>query len=175
MEENNNYIDTSKKKAAIILKVLGLSFLAIGLTLTIIGVVDFFNSYESQIPPRLFALIIVGASLLFFGLLLTLYGFMGSINRYVIEQTAPIGKDAANYILKGTRNETVNTLKEATSAVASDLNKSKTIICPSCHSSNEIGAKFCFNCGASLTKTCLSCGEINDVFSNYCHKCGTKF
>lgn len=50
--------------------------------------------------------------------------------------------------------------------------------CPNCHSKNDIGAKFCRECGNELIqpeeKQCKSCGTVNTVDVRFCFKCGSK-
>ncbi|MFA6862101.1 MAG: zinc-ribbon domain-containing protein [Bacilli bacterium] len=75
-------------------------------------------------------------------------------------------------MLDGTRDETVKTVKSCVDTIKTDNTSSSGIVCPSCGTKNEPGAKFCDHCGASLTKTCSSCGEVNYIDSSYCRKCG---
>lgn len=50
------------------------------------------------------------------------------------------------------------------------------IICPLCHTENELGDKYCQFCGFSLKdyKICPSCGYITKEGDNFCGDCGTK-
>src|SRR5580658_10914034 len=45
--------------------------------------------------------------------------------------------------------------------------------CPSCHSENPGGKKFCSECGAGLQKTCRHCGADNAPTAKFCGECGT--
>lgn len=45
--------------------------------------------------------------------------------------------------------------------------------CISCGSDNPQGAKFCNQCGETLTRTCPSCGQIVRSAANFCDQCGT--
>jgi len=47
------------------------------------------------------------------------------------------------------------------------------VICPNCSSVNEAGAKFCNECGASLSSGCPNCGAINKPGARFCNECGT--
>jgi membrane protease subunit (stomatin/prohibitin family) len=54
---------------------------------------------------------------------------------------------------------------------------SATIICPSCNTSNPVGAKFCNSCGAKLdasTVKCPTCGTENPAGAKFCSNDGTK-
>ena len=52
-----------------------------------------------------------------------------------------------------------------------------TIICPTCNTSNPVGAKFCNNCGtkfAASTVKCPTCGTENPAGAKFCSNDGTK-
>lgn len=52
-----------------------------------------------------------------------------------------------------------------------------TVICPSCNTSNPVGARFCNNCGTKLTATtikCPTCGTENPPGAKFCSNDGTK-
>ena len=47
--------------------------------------------------------------------------------------------------------------------------------CGGCGTVNEESAKFCIECGASLTRiTCEDCGTENPATAKFCAQCGTK-
>ena len=47
--------------------------------------------------------------------------------------------------------------------------------CGGCGTVNEESAKFCIECGASLTRiTCEGCGTENPATAKFCAQCGTK-
>src|SRR5213594_3082362 len=48
--------------------------------------------------------------------------------------------------------------------------------CPRCHYANAGGARFCGECGASLTRdvTCSSCGHANPAGQTFCNGCGHR-
>jgi class 3 adenylate cyclase/tetratricopeptide (TPR) repeat protein len=48
--------------------------------------------------------------------------------------------------------------------------------CPRCHYANADGARFCGECGASLTRdvTCAGCGQANPVGQQFCNGCGQR-
>ncbi len=45
--------------------------------------------------------------------------------------------------------------------------------CSSCGSVNEIGRKFCADCGAPLVRACPTCGSSNNPSARFCGECGT--
>ncbi len=45
--------------------------------------------------------------------------------------------------------------------------------CPQCGSSVVAGAKFCRQCGASLTAACASCGAPVAADAKFCRRCGS--
>src|SRR5438093_2237272 len=48
--------------------------------------------------------------------------------------------------------------------------------CPRCHYANTDGARFCGECGASLTRdvTCSRCGHTNPAGQTFCNGCGGR-
>jgi membrane protease subunit (stomatin/prohibitin family) len=52
----------------------------------------------------------------------------------------------------------------------------ETIACPKCGTANPAGAKFCNNCGSSLSTTikCANCGVENKPGAKFCNNCGNK-
>ena len=47
------------------------------------------------------------------------------------------------------------------------------MICSACGTANEVGRKFCKECGAALSLACPSCGASNSADSKFCGECGT--
>jgi ribosomal protein L40E len=54
------------------------------------------------------------------------------------------------------------------------LYKPAAVICDKCNTSNDIDAKFCKGCAASLTWACNKCSVINDSDAKFCKGCGTQ-
>jgi hypothetical protein len=73
----------------------------IGVLLTIIALVSFFSSMGEFESPRYFWCAFVGLPLIAVGLAMCKYGYLGSIVRYVAGETAPVAKDAVNYMGEG--------------------------------------------------------------------------
>jgi class 3 adenylate cyclase/tetratricopeptide (TPR) repeat protein len=48
------------------------------------------------------------------------------------------------------------------------------VICPSCASENDPGAKFCNECGTPLAAPCPTCGATNKPGAKFCNECGTQ-
>jgi class 3 adenylate cyclase/tetratricopeptide (TPR) repeat protein len=46
--------------------------------------------------------------------------------------------------------------------------------CPNCQSTNAESAKFCSNCGHSLTQVCPNCSAENALDANFCNNCGEQ-
>ena len=157
----------NNKKTKFILRIIGFITLILGLVLMIAGFIDFFNSMSLGSQPSLFWLFFISAPLLFAGAVCLSFSYMKAVNSYVVSEQAPIMKNAANYMLEGTRDE----VSETAGAIAKNIHQEGGVICPRCHTQNEPGAAFCDNCGAPLTKKC-SCGEVNDIDAKYCRRCG---
>ena len=47
------------------------------------------------------------------------------------------------------------------------------MICPSCTTENQPGAKFCVECGTALALACPSCGAPHAPGQRFCAECGT--
>ncbi len=47
------------------------------------------------------------------------------------------------------------------------------MICPSCGTSNAVGAKFCSECGTRFAVSCPTCGAVNLPGAKFCSECGT--
>ncbi len=84
-----------------VLQVGGPLFVALGLFLVLVGMVSFFASFGSFAPPRFFWCAFVGMPLLFFGGVMCKFGYMGAVYRYIAGETAPVAKDAVNYMGEG--------------------------------------------------------------------------
>ena len=52
----------------------------------------------------------------------------------------------------------------------------QTVACPNCGTLNQVGAKFCNNCGTAIPQgiTCGNCGAQLPAGSKFCHVCGAK-
>ena len=44
--------------------------------------------------------------------------------------------------------------------------------CAACGSENEVGRKFCGECGAVLASACPACGTPNAAATKFCGECG---
>jgi uncharacterized membrane protein YvbJ len=47
------------------------------------------------------------------------------------------------------------------------------VTCPSCGTSNAVGAKFCSECGTRFATSCPACGAVNLPGAKFCSECGT--
>ncbi len=45
--------------------------------------------------------------------------------------------------------------------------------CAACGTENEVGRKFCLECGAALARACPACGLPNPATGKFCGECGT--
>ena len=46
--------------------------------------------------------------------------------------------------------------------------------CPDCSAENSEAARFCSQCGRSLTRACPNCGTENNLAANFCSSCGER-
>jgi RNA polymerase subunit RPABC4/transcription elongation factor Spt4 len=178
--EPEKRIDPGHNAVRDALRVVGPVIALTGLGFMIVGAVDFFRTFGSFGPPKLFWCLFVGMPLLFVGSVLSSYGYLGRVARYVAEETAPVGKDTFNYVARGTR-EGVRTVA---GAIGQGLREgglggeSQTMVrCHKCNALAPAEAKFCGQCGQSLgkTKLCPNCHELNDPDAKFCDNCGRPF
>ncbi len=47
------------------------------------------------------------------------------------------------------------------------------MICATCGTTNEVGRKFCKECGSALAAICANCGAANSPDAKFCGECGT--
>lgn len=76
----------------------GLSLVAVGLLLTIVGALSFFMAFGGSEFPRFFWCVFVGMPLLFIGTVMCMLGYIGAVQRYFFGESAPVAKDAVNYM-----------------------------------------------------------------------------
>ncbi len=121
---NPNYQKNKK-----IFTIVGVCLLLVGLTLTVIGFVNFFSSLSNRKPPSLFWCAFLGLPLCGIGGGLTAFGFRKEILKNAAEQSA----EAVKVI--------VNAVNEA--------NENQKNSCE-CGAKNDLDANFCKNCGKDL-------------------------
>lgn|GEM_PF-126605 len=127
-------------------------------------------------PPSYFWCAFVGMPLLGIGGAITKFAYMGTVARYVSNEIAPVGKDVVNYMAEGSQ-ESVRTL---TRSIAVGLREGMSgthgngtmVHCPACGTANQVGSKFCDQCGKPLTIVCRGCGASNEADSTFCDQCG---
>ena len=162
--------------ARAVLRVVGPCLVVVGLIFMIVGMVSFFSAFGGSRPPRYFWCAFVGMPLLFVGGCTCWYAFMGAIGRYVVNEVAPVGKDAVNYMADGTK-DSIGGLAAAIGEGflgGAGTKEVHVLRCHKCNEDNEVSAKFCKECGAAITKSksCDGCGELNDADARFCDNCG---
>jgi hypothetical protein len=158
------------------LKSVGPAIAAIGLLLTIAGMISFFSAFGGFGPPRYFWCAFLGLPLLAVGAAITQFAYVRTITRYMAGEVAPVGKDLTNYMVAGTKNS----IRDVAAAIGEGLSASGAggsslrVRCHNCNEENDAETKFCDNCGASLAKStkCEKCGELNDPDARFCDNCG---
>jgi uncharacterized membrane protein len=116
-----------------LLRYLGLSLLAIGILLTLIGMISFFGSLNSSFdkdfgsvqPPHYFWCAFLGLPLTFLGTVLTFAGFIGAFSRYFAGESAPVTKDVVNYMGENTQPGVKAFTKAITEGIKEGLEDSK--------------------------------------------------
>lgn len=146
-------------KAKKILKIVGILLLLGGVTLTGIGLVDFFSSMADGERPSLFWCAFLGLPMLGIGLGFTAFAFRREISNYVMSETAPVLNNASEQLAPALRN------------VSKAVNNG--VIC-SCGEINDENAKFCAACGKNLQSVCTNCGNNVKSDDAFCDQCGKK-
>ena len=54
------------------------------------------------------------------------------------------------------------------------MEHAQSVNCTSCGAENELGRKFCLNCGQRLALACPFCGSSNTPGAKFCGECGTQ-
>ena len=150
----------SIKKA---LKIIGPIFAVIGLTLTIVGFVNFFTTLGDGGFPKLFFFAFIGLPLLGIGAGITFTAFRQEITKYYVKETAPILNQAAKDISPA--------IQTMTHAVKDGL--TEKLVC-ACGKENDFTDKYCAECGAPLVPLCPKCNAVLDKDAKFCDQCGEK-
>lgn len=145
-----------------VLKIVGAVVAVCGLALAVTGLADFFSSFGSGDPPKLFWCAFVGFPMLAIGVALLLFGFRKEIARYVKNEATPIFNEAAREIRPGVSDM----------ASAARQGFAEGVPYPQCGAANDRDAKFCKECGAPLRRVCPACGNEVSADAKFCDGCG---
>ena len=52
--------------------------------------------------------------------------------------------------------------------------RGRQVNCAACGTSNEVGRKFCMECGAPLARACPACGSTQPAAGKFCGECGDR-
>ena len=100
-----------------VLRVGGPIVAAGGLLFLLVGMVSFFSAFGGSEPPRFFWCGFVGIPLLAVGGWMCQFGYMGDVVRYIAAETAPVAKDAVNYMGEKTQPGVKSVAKAITEGV----------------------------------------------------------
>ncbi|HZZ29232.1 MAG TPA: zinc ribbon domain-containing protein [Pirellulales bacterium] len=142
-----------------LLRLVGPMLVGVGLLLIIIAMVSFFSAFGGMEPPRYFWCAFVGMPVLAVGLAISRFAYLGAFARYMADEVAPVGRDAANYMVDGTKDS----LRDMAAAVGDGFRSGSghvpaseeatpevKVRCQKCRALNDEAAKFCNQCGAPL-------------------------
>lgn len=86
-----------------VLRIGGPIVIVVALAFMGVGIGSFFSSFGTFEPPRYFWCVFVGMPLLFVGLVMCKLGYLGDVIRYIASESAPVAKDAVNYMGENTQ------------------------------------------------------------------------
>jgi len=176
MEENKSKYLESNRKTRKILIIVGSILLGLGVILTIVGIFLFssaLSSFEAVFVPII--PLTIGIAFDFAGGVLLMLGLIGPTARYLASQAAPVQKDTINYMLDGTRDETVKTVEAVSQGLKQGLSPQGNQKCPHCGFIETADATFCSKCGRPLGRVCPECGKKNESDAAFCSQCGHHF
>ena len=107
-----------------VLRIGGPTILVVGFLFAIVGFGSFFSSFASfgssgpHEFPRYFWCAFVGLPLMFLGFTICLFGFIGPFQRYVLGESAPVVKDAVNYMGENIQPGIKSVVKAMTEGIA---------------------------------------------------------
>jgi hypothetical protein len=168
-------IDPRGRETSAALRTIGLTMVAVGGGLFLIGAVSFFSAFATREFPRYFWCAIVGLPVFGFGVQISGLGFLGAITRYMAGQTAPVQRDTFNYLADGTSEGVRTVASAAARGFAEGTGADPGVVCPQCQAMNGRDAHFCDQCGAGLdARTCPRCQHENDPGGRFCNQCGCE-
>ncbi|QDT72445.1 hypothetical protein I41_16230 [Lacipirellula limnantheis] len=85
------------------MQVGGPVILVSGLLLTGIAFGSFLLAMGGQGPPRFFWCAFLGMPMVFVGGVLSMFGYIGTVQRYLVGESAPVAKDVVNYMGENTQ------------------------------------------------------------------------
>ncbi len=155
--DNESRIDPGHSDARAVLRVVGPSVALVGLGFIAVGMISFFSAFGTFEPPRYFWCMFVGMPLLAIGLGISKFAFLGSIFRYVMGETAPVGKDTFNYMARETAPAARDFARDVSRGIAEGLGSAggqgHAAYCPKCGAETPGDAHYCSRCGARLAAT----------------------
>ena len=166
-------INPGHTKVRNLLRIAGPVVLGLGVVFMVIGFGSCVSAVMSRMaePPRYFWCAFVGMPLVFVGVVMTNIGYFGALARYMAGETAPVSKDTFNYMADGTKEG----IRDITGAIKDGIS-GDFVSCPYCKESNDSDAKFCNECGKTISsaKSCTNCNTENDLKARFCDGCGEK-
>jgi hypothetical protein len=136
------------------MRAVGPLLAGVGLLFLIVGIGSFFASFGGFEPPRYFWCAFVGAPLLVIGLGITQFAYLGAFTRFVLSEQAPVAKDTFNYMAESTKGGVKTVASAVGEGLAAGINVAahSRVRCRRCNQANDVDAKFCKSCGASLAE-----------------------
>ena len=167
-------INPGHTKVRNVLRIAGPLVLGLGVLFVVIGAGSLLSTMSSMGsgPPRYFWCVFVGMPLLFVGAVMTKVGYFGAVARYMAGEAAPVSKDTFNYMADGTKQGVRDIAGAIKDGISGDF-----VSCPHCQESNDRDAKFCNECGKTISsdKSCTNCNTENDLNARFCDGCGEEF
>jgi len=143
------------------LRITGPVLIFIGGIFLVVGLVSFFSSFGTHLPPKNFWCAFIGLPMVGFGVVVTKLAFL---------------KPISNYFENETRDAVGNVAKNISHNLNMPGTDSEIVRCLKCNAPNKSSAKFCNECGSSIQKSvsCKHCSELNDADAIFCDNCGNR-
>lgn len=156
------------------LRVLGPCIVGIGLIFTLIGLVSFFSAFGNFGSPRYFWCAFIGLPMMGFGAMITQFAYVGAIMKFQAREMTPVATETFNDVVDGTQSGMRKMARAVSGGIQEGISGSEVNDCSRCGHSNDADARFCSDCGESMTsvRVCSSCRAANDQTAAFCDQCG---
>lgn len=142
--DNKKYERTTRR-----LRIIGFVLLIVGITLIVTSILSIADALaKEKTPIGFFVLFFLAFPTVFFAIVFLITGYRKTMLEYGLQATAPVAKDAVNYMFAETSDSFANMTGKVSKSIKNNHNK--MIKCPFCGALNEEGSRYCEKCGSKL-------------------------